>query len=65
MKQILFALSLVIFLTGSVAVVDETSDSLNVKAFLITSDETVDMLDRMDQVPDGQKQEYRFFKGVD
>ena len=48
MKKLICLLSLLVFLSGCLAIVDESSQGRKVKSFIITKDETLDLLERID-----------------
>jgi hypothetical protein len=65
MKRPFLILISVLLLNGCVAIVDESSGTRKVKSFIVTSDETLDLLERMDKVDPSQKREIRLFKRGD
>ena len=65
MNRLLLILTLMILLAGCVSIVDESSGTRKVKSFVITSDETLDLLERMDKVDPEDTREIHIFKRGD
>lgn len=42
-------------LSGCISIVDETQDGRKVRSFIVTSDETLDLMERIDKVSPEQK----------
>ncbi|MFC1514802.1 hypothetical protein ACFL5X_02765 [Candidatus Omnitrophota bacterium] len=54
-----------LLLSGCVSFVDDSGENRKVKSFLITNDETLDMMEEMDKTPAEEKNEYKLFGGSD
>ncbi len=55
MLKLISLLLAVFLLSGCVAIVDESAQGRKVKSFLITNDETVDLIDRINETPEEEK----------
>ena len=53
---------LVVFVCGCFAIVDNQEEVSNVKTFLITDDETLDLLDKVEAKNPEEKHEIKLFK---
>jgi len=62
MKNFLLFLFFGLFACGCFAIVDESSDGRKVKSFMITHDETLDMLRQMDEKEPTSTYELELFK---
>lgn len=62
MCRILVILFAILFINGCVAVVDHQGKVSSVKSFIITDDETLDLLEKADQKSPEDKKEITFFK---
>ena len=54
MKQYMMAISLLV-LGGCISIVDETQEGRRIRSFIVTSDETLDLMERIDKVSPEQK----------
>ena len=50
------------FMAGCFAIVDNKGEVSNVKTFLITDDEALDLLDKVEAKDPADKREFKFFK---
>jgi hypothetical protein len=56
-------LFLLIFMSGCFAIVDNQGEVSRVKTFVITDDETLELLDKVENKDSSEKHKVRFFKG--
>lgn len=62
MRKIFIFSILALFLYGCIAFVDRSSDERQVKSFLITKDETLNIVDQADEKSPDEKREYKVYK---
>ncbi len=62
MFRISLVLFLLVFVSGCFAIVDNQGEVSRVKTFLITDDETLYLLDKVQEKDPDEKHEIRFFK---